>query len=98
MYRPKRIGMLLAAGAATVLVLAGCTGPTSDTNTTNTGVKTSTEKIAVITHGGAGDAFWDVVKKGAEQAGKDLGITVTYQGDGDAAGRPTSSTPRWPTR
>jgi simple sugar transport system substrate-binding protein len=39
--------------------------------------------IAVVTHGGVGDAFWDVVKKGAEQAGTDLGITVNYQGDGD---------------
>jgi simple sugar transport system substrate-binding protein len=41
--------------------------------------------IAVVTHGGVGDAFWDVVKKGAEQAGSDLGVTVNYQGDGDAA-------------
>jgi simple sugar transport system substrate-binding protein len=41
--------------------------------------------IAVVTHGGVGDAFWDVVKKGAEQAGTDLGVTVNYQGDGDPA-------------
>lgn len=41
--------------------------------------------IAVVTHGGVGDAFWDVVKKGAEQAGSDLGITVNYQGDGSPA-------------
>jgi len=33
--------------------------------------------IAVITHG-EGDSFWAVVKKGAEQAGKDLGVTVKY--------------------
>ncbi|MEV0146861.1 MULTISPECIES: sugar ABC transporter substrate-binding protein [unclassified Nonomuraea] len=39
--------------------------------------------FAVITHGGAGDAFWDVVKNGAEAAGKQYGVTVTYQGDGD---------------
>jgi simple sugar transport system substrate-binding protein len=38
----------------------------------------------VITHGSAGDAFWDVVKKGAEQAGQDLGVTVSYQGSGKA--------------
>ncbi|MCK2216360.1 sugar ABC transporter substrate-binding protein [Actinomadura sp. ATCC 31491] len=42
-------------------------------------------KYAVITHGGAGDAFWDVVKNGAEAAGKQYGVTVTYQGDGDPA-------------
>ena len=39
--------------------------------------------FAVITHGSAGDAFWDVVQNGAEQAGKDLGISVDYQSDGD---------------
>ena len=33
--------------------------------------------IAVITHG-EGDTFWSVAKKGAEQAGKDMGVTVRY--------------------
>jgi simple sugar transport system substrate-binding protein len=41
--------------------------------------------FAVITHGSAGDAFWDVVQKGAEAAGDDLGISVDYQSDGDPA-------------
>ncbi|MFI6597485.1 sugar ABC transporter substrate-binding protein [Nonomuraea sp. NPDC050536] len=39
--------------------------------------------FAVITHGGPGDSFWDVVKNGAEAAGKQYGVKVTYQGDGD---------------
>jgi simple sugar transport system substrate-binding protein len=33
--------------------------------------------IAVITHGSA-DSFWAVAKKGAEQAGKDMGVEVKY--------------------
>jgi simple sugar transport system substrate-binding protein len=33
--------------------------------------------IAVITHGDGG-SFWSVAKKGAEDAGKDLGVTVKY--------------------
>jgi simple sugar transport system substrate-binding protein len=33
--------------------------------------------VAVITHG-SGDSFWAVAKRGAEQAGKDLGVTVKY--------------------
>ncbi|WP_440105293.1 sugar ABC transporter substrate-binding protein [Streptosporangium sp. H16] len=41
--------------------------------------------FAVVTHASAGDAFWDVVKNGAEAAGKRYGVTVTYQGDGDPA-------------
>ncbi len=40
-------------------------------------------KIAVVTHGGAGDSFWAIVKKGAVQAGKDMGDSVTYQSNGD---------------
>ena len=39
--------------------------------------------FAVITHGSAGDAFWDVVQNGAEAAGEDLGVAVDYQSDGD---------------
>ena len=35
--------------------------------------------IAVITHGDGG-VFWSVFQKGAEKAGKDLGITVKYKG------------------
>src|SRR4051794_24426369 len=35
--------------------------------------------IAVITHGDNG-VFWSVFQKGAEAAGKALGITVKYQG------------------
>ncbi|NRQ39717.1 sugar ABC transporter substrate-binding protein [Nonomuraea sp. NN258] len=41
--------------------------------------------FAVITHGAPGDSFWDVVKNGAEAAGKQYGVKVAYQGDGDPA-------------
>ncbi|MFC4010497.1 sugar ABC transporter substrate-binding protein [Nonomuraea purpurea] len=41
--------------------------------------------FSVITHGAPGDSFWDVVKNGAEAAGKRYGVKVTYQGDGDPA-------------
>ena len=60
------------------LILIGC--PVSQEES---GVE-SDITIAVVTHGGVGDSFWDVVKNGAEQAGVDLGINVMYQGDGDA--------------
>jgi simple sugar transport system substrate-binding protein len=39
--------------------------------------------FSVVTHGSAGDAFWDVVQNGAKAAGKDLGVSVDYQSDGD---------------
>jgi simple sugar transport system substrate-binding protein len=84
----------LALLLVSVLVLsAGCGGDDDDeaaetgTGTTDTVDLTQAEDItiAVVTHGGVGDAFWDVVKKGAEKAGSDLGIRVNYQGDGDPA-------------
>ena len=55
----------------------GSTGPvTSDTVDVTEGQDIT---IAVITHGDGG-VFWSVAQKGAEQAGKDLGIKVEYQG------------------
>ena len=35
-------------------------------------------EIAVVTHGQATDPFWSVVQNGVNQAGEDLGVTVTY--------------------
>jgi simple sugar transport system substrate-binding protein len=74
----------LAAAAAVVLVAAaGCTDKTnSDSNSNSNAGKQSGHKFAVITHGAAGDSFWDVVKKGAQQAGQDLGVSVDYKGSG----------------
>jgi simple sugar transport system substrate-binding protein len=40
-------------------------------------------KIAVVTHGSAGDAFWSIVKAGVQKAGGDMGDNVTYESDGD---------------
>jgi simple sugar transport system substrate-binding protein len=37
----------------------------------------------VVTHGQSGDAFWTVVKNGAEQAGRDYHVKVSYQSSGD---------------
>jgi simple sugar transport system substrate-binding protein len=37
----------------------------------------------MVTHGGAGDSFWSIVKAGGEQAGKDMGDDFTYQSNGD---------------
>jgi simple sugar transport system substrate-binding protein len=69
--------LVLAAG---VFVFAGCGGDDGDGGGGDDSVDLTQEKdvtIAVITHG-AGDSFWSVAKKGAENAGKDLGVTVKY--------------------
>ena len=75
----KKNKIWLAALIALPLAVAGCTATKGDTTTT----ASAEIVIAMVTHGSPGDTFWDVVKSGAEQAGTDLGATVTYQGDGD---------------
>jgi simple sugar transport system substrate-binding protein len=79
MKRIKIVGAIVAAGA----LLAACSGTGSDEGTDKTASKDFT--YAVITHAGPGDAFWDRVKSGAEQAGKDYGVKVEYSSDADPA-------------
>ncbi|MBF6329241.1 sugar ABC transporter substrate-binding protein [Nocardia transvalensis] len=80
--RPWRILPWLAAGA----VLAACSGPGADAPVNQTQTPVAAGKlnsVAVVTHGTPGDAFWNVVKNGAEAAGKDLGVRVEYNSAGD---------------
>ena len=35
--------------------------------------------IIMITHGAASDSFWAPVKKGAEDAAADVGVSLSYQ-------------------
>jgi simple sugar transport system substrate-binding protein len=79
MKRIKIAGAIVAAGA----LLAACSGTGSDEGSSDTASKDYT--YAVVTHGSPGDAFWDRVKSGAEQAGKDYGVKVEYSSDGDPA-------------
>jgi simple sugar transport system substrate-binding protein len=73
---------LLALAIVAPLALAGCSGGKKNTPTTNPGTGGG-YTFAVITHGGAGDAFWTVVKNGAEAAGKQMNDKVNYQSSGD---------------
>ena len=75
----KKMSVALAAAGA--LVLAGCSG-TGQEEDSGDGESLDIT-IAVITHSGPGDAFWDVVKSGADRAGEDLGATVEYNNDPD---------------
>jgi len=79
-----RFGVGLAAFAAIALALTGCDSQGADGDATAPAPGEADSTFSVITHGAAGDAFWDVVKVGAEQAGEDLGVSVSYQGSGNA--------------
>src|SRR3954449_2392022 len=81
---PGRKRLLAIAVAAPLLVAACSAGEEgSGGNGSGGGRSGGDRSFSVITHGSAGDAFWDVVQNGAEAAGKDLGISVDYQSDGD---------------
>jgi simple sugar transport system substrate-binding protein len=89
-FGPSRRRFLLgAASAGAILLAAACSGPAADNSAQNTGGAAAPQqssgelKVAVVTHGGSGDAFWSVVKNGAEAASKQLGVSVTYSSDGD---------------
>jgi simple sugar transport system substrate-binding protein len=84
MAAPKR---LVAFAVAAPLLLSACTtdGGSEDGGGSGGGggAAEGDLSVAVVTHGSAGDAFWDVVQNGAEAAGEDLGVSVDYQSDGD---------------
>src|SRR5919109_279075 len=63
------------------LVLVACGGSnTSTTQSTSSNPARANLKFYVITHGQATDPFWSVVKKGVDQAAKDMGVTAIYEG------------------
>ncbi|MEU4537404.1 sugar ABC transporter substrate-binding protein [Streptosporangium sp. NPDC023825] len=80
---------LVAVAVLGISALTGCSAgqPSEETAGAASGPAPAAGggTFAVVTHASAGDAFWDVVKNGAEAAGKRYGVTVTYQGDGDPA-------------
>ncbi len=75
----RSAGVLAVAG---VLALSGCSG-TGQEDTSSQDSSSVDLDFAVITHGAPGDAFWDVVRSGADQAGDDLGVSVAYNSDPD---------------
>ncbi|MFJ8629394.1 substrate-binding domain-containing protein [Streptomyces sp. NPDC093568] len=74
--------------AAACLLLAGCSGvgATDDASGADT-AGGSRMKVALITHGGEGDAFWELVQKGAQAAAAKDDIDLTYANDDDPAGQ-----------
>jgi simple sugar transport system substrate-binding protein len=79
-----RKGVIVAASALVLAATAACSGTGQPAAPASNGGGTGSYgyKFSVITHGAAGDTFWDVVKKGAEKAGSDEGVTVNYQASG----------------
>ncbi|MBQ0825888.1 sugar ABC transporter substrate-binding protein [Streptomyces tagetis] len=89
--RSRRIAPAVAVFAAAALTLAGCSsssggkkseegGSTSAAGTADTPRMT----VALVTHQGPGDTFWDIVRKGAEAAAAKDNIKLVYSADPNA--------------
>ncbi|MFI1421289.1 substrate-binding domain-containing protein [Streptomyces sp. NPDC020731] len=86
---PRR--RLAALAAAVGLLATGCSAfGSADDSSDSDGAGASGAgriRIAMVTHGSEGDAFWDRVKRGAEAAAAKDGIELTYVSDPDPAGQ-----------
>ncbi|MFE5814672.1 substrate-binding domain-containing protein [Streptomyces sp. NPDC056479] len=80
-----RVAVLATAGC---LLLAGCSGLGAKDDASGADTAGGARlKVALITHGGEGDAFWELVQKGAQVAAAKDDIDLTYADDDDPAGQ-----------
>ncbi|MFF9773818.1 substrate-binding domain-containing protein [Streptomyces sp. NPDC013978] len=88
-HRISAVLRAAALAAALCLTVAGCSafgGSDADSDEGASG-SPGGMKIAVITHSAEGDAFWDLVRKGAEVAAAKDGVELTFVSDPDPAGQ-----------
>ncbi|GAA1366450.1 sugar ABC transporter substrate-binding protein [Streptomyces beijiangensis] len=76
--------------AALTLAAAGCSGsggkdsePKPSGSGSGKGVSTPRLKIAMVTHSGEGDTFWDIVQSGAKQAAAKDNVQFLYSANKD---------------
>ncbi|GAA2285569.1 sugar ABC transporter substrate-binding protein [Streptomyces ruber] len=82
---PVRATALVSAVAAVCLLAAGCSDSDgADSGSGSGAADGSGLRVAMITHGAEGDAFWERVRRGAEAAAAKGGIDLTYASDADA--------------
>ena len=80
----------LVAAVVPMMALSACSstgGKPADTgNAAGAGQAASTPriKVALITHAAAGDTFWDIVRKGAEEAAAKDNVELLYTSDPEA--------------
>ena len=75
-----RLKLLWLASAALILgVILGITMLQRAAPTGASDAGTGGERIVLITHGQAADPFWNIVRHGAEDAARQLGVSVEYR-------------------
>ncbi len=78
----RRSYKLMISFVMLLFILAACRGGGTGNNQVSSGGSNSARSnlhFVVVTHGQASDPFWSVVKKGVEQAGRDMGVNVQYE-------------------
>jgi simple sugar transport system substrate-binding protein len=80
----------LVAAVVPMMALTACSSqggkPADSANAAGGGQAVSTPrmKVALITHAAAGDTFWDIVRKGAEEASAKDNVDLLYTSDPEA--------------
>lgn len=79
----------LVAAVVPMMALSACSptgGRPGDSGNAAGGQVANTEriKVALITHAAAGDTFWDIVRKGADEAASKDNVELLYTSDPDA--------------
>lgn len=85
----NRVLGLISLATAAALALAGCSSTGGKQTEAAAGTETPRLKVAMITHGVPGDTFWDIVRKGAEDAAAKNNIEFIYSADPDSARQAT---------
>lgn len=89
MIHRKQFGVAAVSIALAVsLVACSSTGGRKALEQSSTvgadGARAKTMTVTMITHQAPGDTFWDIIRKGAEQAAIDVGAELNYTNDPDA--------------
>ncbi|WP_430787453.1 sugar ABC transporter substrate-binding protein [Actinoplanes sp. G11-F43] len=75
---------VLAVGVTALLLLGACSEGGRQES-----AESAAYTIAFVTHETPGDTFWNIVRAGADQAAKDVGVEVRHSNDPDAGKQAT---------
>lgn len=84
----RRIALTGLVAASFALTACSSTGGRPQTQeTSGAAAPAPTMTVAMVTHSAQGDTFWDIVRRGAEDAAEKDGIRLEYTSDPDGAGQ-----------
>ncbi|MFC4563192.1 substrate-binding domain-containing protein [Nocardiopsis mangrovi] len=88
-FRRSRVLLAGAAVGTAVLAASACSSQGGAQEEAGTGAETPDLTIAMITHQAPGDTFWDIVRRGAEDAADKSGVTLEYSSDPEGSRQAT---------